>query len=65
MLMPDYWLEVSQTRPKFSVVFLGSRANAEMVPEFRIALHALHAAFPTVTLEISPYTNVTLTLILD
>jgi hypothetical protein len=43
------------------VVFLGPRANAELVPKFYIALHASHAALPMVTLQISPYTNVTLT----
>jgi hypothetical protein len=45
----------------FSVVFLGPRANAELVSKFHVALHASHAALPTVTLNISPYTNVTLT----
>jgi hypothetical protein len=44
------------------VVFLGSRANAELVPKFHIALQASHAAIPTVTLKISPCTDVTLTL---
>jgi hypothetical protein len=33
-----------------------------MVPKFHVALHVLHAALPMVTLKISPYTNVTLTL---
>jgi hypothetical protein len=41
------------TRSSFSMVFHGSTANAELVPKF-------HVAFPTVTLKISPYTNVTL-----
>jgi hypothetical protein len=36
----------------FSVVFLGPRANAELVPKFYIALHALHAATPMATLKI-------------
>jgi hypothetical protein len=49
------------TRSRFSVVFLGPRANAELVPKFHVALHASHAALPMVTLNISPYTNVTLT----
>jgi hypothetical protein len=49
------------TRSRFSVVFLGSRANAELVPKFHIAIHVSHAALPLVTLKISPYTNVTLT----
>jgi hypothetical protein len=43
------------------VVFLGTRANNELVPKFHVALHASHAALPTVTLKISPCTNVTLT----
>jgi hypothetical protein len=38
------------------VVFLGPRANA---------LHASHAALPMVTLNISPYTNVTFTFDFD
>jgi hypothetical protein len=50
------------TRSRFSVVFLGPRANAELVPKFHVALHAFHAALPIVTLKISPCTNVTLTL---
>jgi hypothetical protein len=32
--------------------FLGSRANAELVPKFHIALHASHAALPVVTLTL-------------
>jgi hypothetical protein len=32
------------TRSRFSVVFLGPRANAELVPKFHVALHASHAA---------------------
>jgi hypothetical protein len=43
------------------MVFLGPRANAELVPKFHVALHASHAALPMVALQISPYTNVTLT----
>jgi hypothetical protein len=42
------------------VVFFGSRTNAELVPKFHVALHALHAALPMVTLKVLPYTNVTL-----
>jgi hypothetical protein len=49
------------TRSRFSVVFLGPRANAELVPKFHVALHISHAALPLVTLKISPYTDVTLT----
>jgi hypothetical protein len=41
------------------VVFLGPRANAELVPNFHVALHASHAALPVVILEISHCTNVT------
>jgi hypothetical protein len=48
------------TRSRFSVVFLGPRANIELVPKFYVALHASHAALPMVTLKISPCTNVTL-----
>jgi hypothetical protein len=42
------------------VVFLGPRANAELVHKFHVALHASHAALPMITLKISPCTNVTL-----
>jgi hypothetical protein len=49
------------TLSRFSVVFLGPIANAELVPKFHVALHASHAALPMVTLKISPFTNVTLT----
>jgi hypothetical protein len=41
------------TRPRFSVIFLGRRANAELVPKFHVELHASHAALPMVTLKIS------------
>jgi hypothetical protein len=66
-LMPDCWLEVSCIRKvlrpansiKVFVVFLGPRANAELVPKFRVALHASHAALPMVALEISYCTSVT------
>jgi hypothetical protein len=47
------------TRLRFSVLFLGPRANTELVPKFHVALHASHAALPIVTLKISLYTNVT------
>jgi hypothetical protein len=68
-LMPDCWLEVIciwkvlrlPTRSRFSVVFLGPRANAELIPKFHVALHASHAALPLVALEISHCTNVTST----
>jgi hypothetical protein len=42
------------TRSRFSVIFLGRRANAELVPKFNVALHASHAALPMVTPKISP-----------
>jgi hypothetical protein len=67
-LMSDCWLEVSlhlegpatgPTRSRFSVVFLGSRANSELVPKFHNPLHAFHAALPMVALEISHCTNMT------
>jgi hypothetical protein len=52
------WRSCDQpTRSRFSVVFLGPRANAELVPKFHVALHASHGALPMVTLQISPYTN--------
>jgi hypothetical protein len=41
-------------RSKFSVVYLGSRANTELVLEFNVALYASHAALPMVTFKISP-----------
>jgi hypothetical protein len=44
------------------VVFFGPKANTEFVPKFHVALYASHAALPMVTLEMSPRTNVTLTL---
>jgi hypothetical protein len=47
------------TQSRFSVIFLGPRANAELLPKFHVALHASHAALPLVTLKISPYANVT------
>jgi hypothetical protein len=50
------------TRSRFSVVFLGLRANSELLHKFHIALHASHAALPMTTLQISPCTDVTLTL---
>jgi hypothetical protein len=49
------------TRSRISIVFLGPRANADLVPKFHFALHASYAALPTVTLKISSYTNVTFT----
>jgi hypothetical protein len=34
------------TLSRFSVVFLGPRANTELVPKFHVALHTSHAALP-------------------
>jgi hypothetical protein len=53
------------TWSRLSVVFLGPRANAELVPKFHVALYASHAALPMVTLKISPCTRVTLTFDFD
>jgi hypothetical protein len=39
------------TRSRVSLSFLGPRANAELVPEFHVALHGSHAALPVVTLK--------------
>jgi hypothetical protein len=47
------------------VVFLGPRANAELVAKFHFALHEFHAALPMVTLKVSLYTKVTLTFDFD
>jgi hypothetical protein len=35
----------------FSVVFLGPRANAELVLKFHVALHSSHSALPMVALK--------------
>jgi hypothetical protein len=53
------------TRPRFSAVFLGPRANAVLLPKFHVTLHASPAFLPMVTLKISPCTNVTLTFDFD
>jgi hypothetical protein len=42
------------TRSRFSVVFLGPRANAELVPKFHVALHASHLALPMVKSKFRP-----------
>jgi hypothetical protein len=42
------------TRSRFSVAFLGPRANAELVPKFHVALHVSHAALPMVTFKFRP-----------
>jgi hypothetical protein len=36
------------------VVFLGPRANAELVTKFHVALHASHAALPMLTSKFRP-----------
>jgi hypothetical protein len=61
---PNLYIEIQSTS-RFPVVFLGPRANAELVPKFHVALHASHAshaALPVVALNITPCTDVTLTL---
>jgi hypothetical protein len=40
-----------QTQSRISLVSLGPRANAELVPKFYLALYASHAALPMVTLK--------------
>jgi hypothetical protein len=42
------------TLSMFSVVFLGPRADAELVSKFHAALHASHAARPMVNIKLSP-----------
>jgi hypothetical protein len=67
-LMPGCWLEVSlhsegpatgQLDQGFPWLSFVPRSNAELVPKFHVALHAIHAALPMVALEISRCTNVT------
>jgi hypothetical protein len=57
-LLANYWLEVSlhpegpatgQFDQKFSVVFLGHRANAGLASKLQVALHPSHAALPVVS----------------
>jgi hypothetical protein len=42
------------TSSRVAVVLLGPRTNAELVPKFRVALHASHAELSIVLLKISP-----------
>jgi hypothetical protein len=42
------------TQSRFSVGFLGSRANSESLPKFRIALLAFRAALPMITSKFRP-----------
>jgi hypothetical protein len=53
------------TQSRFSVVSLGSRANAELEPKFHVALHASHATLSMVTLKILSFTNITWTFDFD
>jgi hypothetical protein len=39
----------AETRPRFTVVSLGTRANAELIPKFHVALLASEATLPMVT----------------
>jgi hypothetical protein len=45
--------ELGCYRSRFSVVFLGPRANAELVHKFHVALYASHAALPMVISKFS------------
>jgi hypothetical protein len=55
--MPDRWLEVCMNPEGpatgqldgFPWFFSVIRANAELVPEFHVTLHASHAAHPILT----------------
>jgi hypothetical protein len=47
--MQEIWNWEKTYVETFSVVFLGPGANAELVHKFDIALHASHAALPTVS----------------
>jgi hypothetical protein len=57
-------LEKRKKKKKNTTAQIGT---AELVPKLHVALHASHAALPMVrvTLNISPYTNVTLTFDFD
>jgi hypothetical protein len=46
------------TRSRFSVIFLGPRANGELVPKFHVALYASHAALPMVISKFSSNASV-------
>jgi hypothetical protein len=43
-----------QTGSRFAVVFLGSRANAELVPKFHVELRAFHAVLRILTSKLRP-----------
>jgi hypothetical protein len=51
--------------PVFERPAIYQSARSIAGPKFQVALHASHAALSMVTLKISPYTNVTLTLDFD
>jgi hypothetical protein len=42
------------TQSRFSVVFLGPRANAELIPKFHVAVHTCHATLPIITSKFRP-----------
>jgi hypothetical protein len=42
------------TRESLSMVFLGTRANAELLPEFHVALDASNSALQMVTSKLHP-----------
>jgi hypothetical protein len=46
------------TRSRFSVVFLGPRANAVLVRKFHVALHASHAALAILTSKSRPPSDI-------
>jgi hypothetical protein len=54
-------LQDQPIRPKFSVVLLGPRANAESVPKIHVALHAYHSALQNINFKIFPKTPTPLT----
>jgi hypothetical protein len=45
----DFVFDCKRADQGFFMVFLGSRANAELVTKFHNALHASHPALPIVT----------------
>jgi hypothetical protein len=53
-MLGQTWNKLNQSCPWFS-----------MVPKLHVALHASHAALPMVTLQISPYSNVTFIFAFD
>jgi hypothetical protein len=50
------------TRSRFSVVFLGPRANAGLVPKFHVAHHASHTALPRHQDELADWLSVVMWL---